>query len=367
MNTCLVLGAGASLANALHFRPERMQNTRPPLDTTFFQMVAAMGIQLPPSIRRFFRRMSGTEPKIESLALVRMEEVFKDVFFDFQEDNTDALARDAYIELIDLYLRVLRDTTNWLCDDGRDGAPIGRLLADAAESADNVTVITFNHDLVIENEIVRRVRLHERWCLDHGYGQFGQALALTAPRANVPVFSIHANGACDHMRPIRILKLHGSLNWVVRINSIRPSARILSNGPENRDVYLITKRKILGREPIVRTGRGRTQWQTWPIVVPPVYAKHALRSTLQEVWNEARQALEQADRIAFFGYSLPPIDVEAEKLFERALAGNAHIPWLDVIDPAPAAAQRYAGLAPAIPVRWYPRPSAFRRAGAFAT
>ncbi len=366
MNTCLVLGAGASLANALHFRPERMQNTRPPLDTTFFQVVAAMGIQLPPSIRRFFRRMSGAEPKIESLAAVRMEEVFKDVFFDFQENNADALARDAYIELIDLYLRVLRDTTNWLCDDGRDGAPIGRLLADAADSSDNITVITFNHDLVIENEIVRRSRLRERWCLDYGYGSLGQALMLTAPRANVPVFAIHALGACDHTRPIRILKLHGSMNWVIRINSIRPSARILSNGPEGRDVYLITKRKIIGREPIVRTGRGRTQWQTWPIVVPPVYAKHALRSTLQDVWNEAREALEEADRIAFFGYSLPLIDVEAEKLFERALAGNPGIEWLDVIDPAPASAQRYAGLAPAVPVRWYPRLNAFRAAGAFA-
>jgi hypothetical protein len=343
-----------------------MQNTRPPLDTTFFETVAAMGIQLPPSIRSFFRRMSGTDPRIEDLAAVRMEEVFKDVFFDFQEDNTDSLARDAYIALVDLYLRVLRDTTNWLCDEGRDGAPVGRLLADAADSAENVTIITFNHDLVIENEIFRRARLRQRWCLDQGYGSFGQQLVLTAPTASFPVFSTHSGGSCDHTRPIKILKLHGSLNWVVRINSIRPSAGILSNGPEGRDLYLVIKRRILGRETIVRTGRGRTRWQTWPIVVPPVYAKHALRSTLQDVWNEARHALEEADRIAFFGYSLPAIDVEAEKLVERALATNSTVRWLDIIDPAPTSAQRYAGLAPAVPIRWYPRLEAFRDAGAFA-
>jgi hypothetical protein len=309
--------------------------------------------------------MSGSEPKVEDLALIRMEEVFKDVFFDFQEDNTDALARAAYIELIDLYLRVLRDTTNWLCDDGRDGAPIGRLLADAADLSEDLTIVTFNHDLVIENEIFRRARLRQRWCLDEGYGAFGRKMVLTAPTANIPVFSLHAHGGCDHTKPLRLLKLHGSLNWVFRINSIRPSARILSNGPEDRNVLLLTKRKILGREAIVRTGRGRTQWQTWPIVVPPVYAKHALRSTLQDVWNEARHALEQADRIAFFGYSLPVIDVEAEKLVERALAANSAVQWLDVVDPAPASAQRYAGLAPSVPIRWYPKLEAFRDAGAF--
>lgn len=342
-----------------------MPNTRPPLDTTFFQVVAAIGIQLPDPIRRFFQRTSGIDPRIEDLADVRMEEVFKDVFFDFQEDDTDALARDAYIALIDLYLRVLRDTTNWLCDDNREGAPIGRLLADAADASDHLSIITFNHDLVIENEIFRRARLRERWCLDQGYGSFGAQLVLTSPTASIPVFSTHAQGQCDHTRPIQIFKLHGSLNWVVRINSIRPSAGILSNGPEGRDLYLIRKRKIIGREAIVRTGRGRTRWQTWPIVVPPVYAKHALRSTIQDVWNEARGALESADRIAFFGYSLPAIDVEAEKLVERALAANTTIRWLDVIDPAAAAAQRYAGLGPAIPVRWYSRAEAFRAAGAF--
>ncbi len=188
--------------------------------------------------------MSGADPKIEDLAAVRMEEVFKDVFFDFQEDNSDTLAREAYIALVDLYLRVLRDTTNWLCDDGRQGAPIGRFLADAADASETVSIITFNHDLVIENEIFRRTRLRERWCLDQA-GAFSQHLQLTSPTASFPVFSTHAGGKCDHTRPISIYKLHGSLNWVVRINSIRPSTGILTNGPEGRDLYLIKKRKIL--------------------------------------------------------------------------------------------------------------------------
>src|SRR5207249_11368326 len=37
----------------------------------------------------------------------------------------------------------------------------------------SVTILTFNHDLVIENEIFRRSQLVGRWCLDEGYGSFG--------------------------------------------------------------------------------------------------------------------------------------------------------------------------------------------------
>ena len=72
----------------------------------------------------------------------------------------------AYADLVNLYLQVIRETTNWLSEDGRRGAPIGRLLADAASASESLTIVTFNHDLVIENEINRRAHLRRRWCLD---------------------------------------------------------------------------------------------------------------------------------------------------------------------------------------------------------
>src|SRR5439155_26504315 len=139
----------------------------------------------------------------------------KDVYYDFQAEERSVPTRRAYIDLVGVYTRVLRETTNWLCEDSRTGAPIGRLIAAAADAADTVTVITFNHDLVIENEIFRRRRLQSRWCIDNGYGSIGGT--MTALRSGVPGedFPAHDSG-CDHTRPINILKLHGSLNWVVR-------------------------------------------------------------------------------------------------------------------------------------------------------
>jgi hypothetical protein len=360
VKTCLVLGAGASLANALHFRGERMRDTHPPLDTTFFETVQARKIALSGALRNYFRRVLGIDPIATTLREHRMEEIFADVFYDFGEAPTSKTALDAYVDLVDLYLRVLRETTNWLSGDNRTGGPIGRLLAAAAKSSDELTVITFNHDLVIENEIGRRSHLRRRWCLDHCYGTLSSELNLLLPTSGAPIFQLHRDGACDHSRSITLLKLHGSLNWVVRLQSKRPTANLLS-GAAHPKMHLLARRQLMGRETLVRrgAGRGRQRWNLWPIVVPPVYAKQALRGAIQQAWVDARASLETADRLIVFGYSLPAIDIEAEKLFERAIARNTSLDWLDVVNPAPDSAARFADVANPKPSRWYPGLNAF--------
>jgi hypothetical protein len=101
--------------------------------------------------------------------------------------------------------------------------------------------------------------------------------------------------------------------------------------------------------------RGRTEWTLWPIVVPPVYAKQELRAAaLQQTWTDARSAIEQADRLLFYGYSLPALDVEAEKLLERAITLNHNADWIDVVNPASPSAGRFASVSPRKLVRWYP-------------
>jgi DNA-directed RNA polymerase specialized sigma24 family protein len=59
------------------------------------------------------------------------------------------------------------------------------------------------------------------------------------------------------------------------------------------------------------------------------------------------------------GYSLPGIDIEAEKLFERSMTKNGAAPRVDVVNPAPASAARFAGVAGGRPLRWYPTAGSF--------
>ncbi len=282
-----------------------------------------------------------------------MEEVFGDVYYDFLEDQSDTIAVAAYIELVELYLQTLRVTTNWLAEDKRRGAPIGRLIAASAAVADEVTIITFNHDLVIENEIARRARLANCWCVDAGYGTISTKLKLLSPRVSVPVFKRHGGDCSDK---IKVLKLHGSLSWVHRLNSDQPTARLLAGKPPN-NLLLLPARRLVGRENYrePRRGRGRKVWKLWPLIVPPIYAKQSLNEGfLQMVRDDAKRAVLDADQLVIFGYSLPALDVEAVKLFERAIQSNTKLTDIDVINPRPESAARFASVAPERRLRWHP-------------
>jgi hypothetical protein len=142
---------------------------------------------------------------------------------------------------------------------------------------------------------------------------------------------------------------------MARINSQRPATSVL-NGSRELELNLLVKRQVLGREVYARRkgGRGRSRWRLWPIVVPPVYAKTALRGAMAKAWADARTAVEQADRLVIFGYSLPGIDIEAEKLFERGIAQNKALPFIDVINPGHSAAARFAEVGRSKPMHWYP-------------
>ena len=50
MGTCVIFGAGASLANAQYFHSERYTDKNPPLDTTFFKKIRALKIPVSRSI-----------------------------------------------------------------------------------------------------------------------------------------------------------------------------------------------------------------------------------------------------------------------------------------------------------------------------
>jgi hypothetical protein len=357
LSICLVLGAGASLANAQHFRPLRMQHSLPPLDYTFFDKVQALKIAPQPELRHYAQRLGRGNPFLPN-SNARMEEFFKDVFGDFQDLEEDAGVQAAYEQLVALYLRVMRDTTNWMTEDRYTGGPVGQLLAHAAEAHESVDVITFNHDLLIENEILKRARLSGKWCLERGYGTFSNVLQFQnvtgASASAATVFPTHTP-TCQHSPGIRVLKLHGSLNWYIRMQGAHPSRRFLT-GNAQRPPILCSRRRVVPTQ--LRwskpKGKGRSRWLTWPTVVPPVQGKETLiRNLFREIWQDAEASLQDAHAVVFFGYSLPELDMSAERLFKRALGANSDLEWVDVINPAPASAARYASVARAIPVRWF--------------
>lgn len=241
-----------------------------------------------------------------------------------------------------------------MSDDGRTGGPVGRLIAHVVDESEAVTLITFNQDLVLENEIHKRARLQPLWCIEHGYGAFSaHAQVMTTSASNT--FSTHSS-TCDNGERLRILKLHGSLNWQVRMNGRQPSSRILAGRGNPPGVRVTRRRKVPDRLRFTKPkSKGRTSWYMWPVIVPPVYNKQALiQRFLPQVWDDAQNALLNCDRLILFGYSLPSTDIEAEKLFQRSIFQNGSLKAVEVINPDPNAAARYARMIPNRPLRWFP-------------
>lgn len=297
-----------------------------------------------------------------------MEEFLRDLFHDFLHEraSADSVAVVAYRQLVAIYARVLRETTGWMLGSGFTGGPLGRVIASAADCSDRVDIITFNHDLAIENEIYKRARLRKRWCIDQAYGPFSEHKTLIES-ASSPHFPRHAED-CDHDRPIVIHKMHGSLNWFIRIRAQQPTPGVLVGEVSEPDVMISVDRSVreMRRVRMSAAGKGRQSWYVWPVIVPPVYAKQPLIDAfMPSVWSSARDALSESDQVVFFGYSLPQGDVDAEKLIQRALDQNDALRWLGLIDPSPRVAARYVELLPDTALRRFPNADAFLSSGGF--
>ena len=117
---------------------------------------------------------------------------------------------------------------------------------------------------------------------------------------------------------------------------------------------------------MTKSGR-RTAKYTWPVIIPPVHSKEALiRQFIPEVWIDADRSLRTAERLIFIGYSLPRLDVSAERLFRRAIAANIQLGRVDVINPDTSAALRFASVCSPTPLCWYRSIESFLREDGFA-
>lgn len=69
-----------------------------------------------------------------------------------------------------------------------------------------------------------------------------------------------------------------------------------------------------------------------PLIIPPSFLKPDLPDALRAIWRGAAKALSEAHVIAFVGYSFPPSDTEMMYFLARALAENASLRSVYVVD-----------------------------------
>lgn len=327
MNTIVIVGAGATLAESIPSRTSRIN--RPPLDKTFFELCRLAKLPGRRIVKKYMFNNYGIDPFSGSY---RMEEIFNYIYSDAFSENSPPDCLISYWALLQMYAMAIGLTTNRLKGTGRFG--IGALLRYLWQSDPGglLTIITFNQDLLIEKalDVMALTTKYSDipWNLEHTYGipfvQFGK----------LPGRQEKFRQSGDES--VLILKLHGSLNWVYSVRSgADPSNSIRS---PSRRLHCVNNKAILYE----LRYRPKNRWTDLvPLIVPPIYEKASrYQQAIGPIWHKASLAIEKAERVVVFGYSFPETDFASRSLFRRSFHRNRLIEEVSVIDTDPNASAK---------------------------
>ncbi len=150
-------------------------------------------------------------------------------------------------------------------------------------------IITTNWDTLAERILLK----HKKWHPSEGYG-FQVPLVEDIEDNNLQLISLHSD--------IKILKLHGSIGWHEKNETLylsQPKFLQYLLGHDIRD------------QNAPRVGSGPDEN---PLILKPSYLKQLDHPTLLSIWDQARLNLEKASSITIVGYSLPKADVAIRAL-----------------------------------------------------
>ena len=155
--------------------------------------------------------------------------------------------------------------------------------------------ITFNYDDFLDEALARTHIWNPHW----GYGFYCRSSVDTVSSfEGVPMGS-----------GLRLLKLHGSINWRAKLGYTGPVA--LDAIAHHHDWSGAAR-----QYPTIGD-----HLEPEPVIVPPILSKSSLveQPVLRLVWSRAFAELATADEATFIGYSFPTTDIAVRTLFSEAM------------------------------------------------
>lgn len=295
--TLVILGAGATRGASFVDDPS---GVLPPLDRDFFQQLTRLD-QTRESRRllEFIRSEYGHELGLS------MERFFSEA------DYTDRFHRDLNVDpgpIVKRYRLALQDFYHALprlLDVSTAASCVFHgQLASLLHTQD--CVLSFNYDCVMDGAL--RDRAGRRWDPDKD----GYAFPVIA---GGPDWRTHGSGS-DVSGSIRLLKMHGSLNW-----------NLTTGGVE-----------------LVRPTTLRTADKA---IIPPTWFKDLARLPFASVWKAARKELRSSRIIVVIGYSVPDTDLFTRSLLKVEAGSKGKRERLDLlvlVNPDEDAKRRFLGL-----------------------
>lgn len=244
-------------------------------------------------LERLMTRLDGSMPyDYANRSLKELDLLYRDIKFDFFQKFTNARA-----------------------EQGDNLPPALLAFADACVSH-SIPCITFNYDDFLDQALYEiRKPLGQsastsfppdtylnQWNLLHGYGFYCEPAESC----------VYSGGLGAPDSSMFILKLHGSLNWRLKLgtpsppplNSVVHFEKWTYSNPSAK--YLNTIERHL--EPL-------------QALILPVLFKSAITQSpvFRMVWTQAYEELKNATQVYFIGYSFPATDIAARTLFDETL------------------------------------------------
>lgn len=301
--TVVVLGAGASRASGAAWDRRRGQRLEclPPLNADFFTHLQRITVGKYGNTVRDV--MADVVDLFGSNFRLTLEDYFTQLEFLISSVNLATRSPDNYASLavrrdhLMAGLGAVLESSTWEILKAASGCPLHHRLVAALGSAD--TIISFNYDCIVDDALKRFSA--GTWDPKWGYG-FASEYVVDGVASWTPERPASTSRSC-----IRLLKLHGSVNWQLPATAGKP-------------IHLKTR---------LYKQRGTPHFS----IIPPVWNKSAYTGTEEamiypHIWRAAARAIRNAAKIVVVGFSFAPTDLQAQSVFRIALDANK---WLELL------------------------------------
>lgn len=166
-------------------------------------------------------------------------------------------------------------------------------------------VISLNYDLIADNSLIKL----SKW--RHPDGLFPDyACEISTAAYNLPA---------EHHG--RLLKIHGSLNWLYCPGCHRLDIGVSEHGRATVKVLNRLYRESKLEEKYSCMGSPCPDCGVFvrPVIITPTHRKDYRNPHIARIWHQAERMLREADHVIFVGYSLPDDDVEVVYLLKRGI------------------------------------------------
>jgi NAD-dependent SIR2 family protein deacetylase len=123
---------------------------------------------------------------------------------------------------------------------------------------------------------------------------------------------------------VKLLKLHGSLNWL----QCPRCARLYARFSKKEAIHSFTKKSSC-RHCDRNFSEEAGKHVLAPNLIMPTFLKDLSNSQYRLIWQNAGIELSEATKLVFIGYSLPSADFEMRQLLSRMTRKNAEIEVID--------------------------------------